>query len=260
MTYIILPMTTAPYSQEIPDRTAELTFPSVSAEAVRCLISERVVVIQNVLGEAALQGIEQAYHTTRKHQWARRGAGRVIRHAGFSNTQLYRRVRVSDVPTDPLNPSDTMHAAKPALRGLVDVYNQFFGQPELVRRYGRLAPNLALFFASDGLAAFGEHQDSQGATGIALSPQPTATQWYVHNFNPDSSHPPAPIQYGFQTAKGSVVALMQREGPAPAVVPYRQSAEQFFADASLIHSGVNLEPGTRFGIGVFHQEVPETIL
>jgi hypothetical protein len=152
-----------------------------------------------------------------------------------------------------------MSAAMPAVEAIVDLNAQFFRNSQVAERYSRSTLNTAIFGISRGDEAFSEHQDSLGATGLAFAAQQKPALWRIHKFVQDYPYPPAPIDYTFATNAGDVVVLMQREGPAPQTVSYRQSSRQFEPDGSLIHSGINIDVGDRFIMGVFSQEVDETI-
>lgn len=247
-------MTTIP-----PDRTTELRFASIDEGAVETLLNNRVLILGDTLGSTELKGIETAYIASRRHDLLHRMAGRALLEAGFGKTDLYKRLRVSDIKLDLENPAQHMIAAMPAIDTIRELNAQFFEYQALLDIYGNSELNLALFGLSRTKDAFGEHQDSRGATGLAYAAQFKPTKWQIHKLTPSNPHPPAPLDFTFTTETGDIVVLMQREGACPPSIPYRESGSHFYEDASLIHSGVNLSWDPRYIMGVFNQQVAETL-
>jgi hypothetical protein len=244
---------------EVVDRTSTLSFETVDNASTEALIANRIVLMKAVVPELALDGIRVAFNRSRQRALPRRIAGRLMLESGLGGTMLYKKTRVSDVSANPQRLPSHMRPAQSAVDRLMDLNDAFFEKPEIVEKYGIRRLNLAILFKSDTAEAFGEHQDNQGTTGLALAPQLQPTLWKIHEFSAEDPHPPAPVSFTFTTEVGDAVVLMEREGDCPPSVPFRQGTELYFADGSTIHSGINLTSNTRFGLGLFHQEIAETI-
>ncbi len=249
-----------------PDKTESISFNDVKEETVPVLLEEGVVVIKGLVSAVYLDGIKKAFHSSRRHDLPRRISGKLMALSGMGNTKLYKNTRVSDIAYDPTNLPKYMQSAQPVLSTIIDLNSKFFENTLISDIYGIRTLNLAHFFVSpaDG-PAIGEHQDSQGATGLAFAPQTQPTLWHIHRFiqrgNFDgTSIPPFPVDFSFNTEAGDVVVLAERRGRCPDKVEFREGTSRYYRDGSRIHSGENLTGLDRYGMGVFHQEIMETIV
>lgn len=239
------------------DRTAELTFDSVTEECVDTLLHEHVVIMKAVVPLDAKEGVAAAYHADRRRMIHRRLAARAVSAFGFDEESgLYRRVQAPDVSASLEDLPRHMRSILPAVEPM-QALNQEFGQYERIkRRYDELKLNLALLGLSWSDEAFPEHQDSRGTTGLSYAAQFTRTGWSIHHFVPE---PPAPVAYTFETEPGDVVVQTEREGLPPSTVGYREGGRRFYANASLIHSGIRLDDSWRYTLALFQEDRPESL-
>ncbi len=251
-----LPMINNQTERTLEDKTEKLSFNAVDDASIQALLENRIIVIKHRLSNVALDGIGTAFENARRRALPRRLVGRAIKEAGFEDTSLYRKIRVSDIAGNPNLLPKHMNTAQPAANQIVALNNEFFKQTPIVDRYGIRELNLAFLFVSRDASAFNEHQDGQGATGLGYASQTRPTKWTIHEFVPSR---PAPPSFTFDTERGDVVVLMEREGACPATVPFRQGTREYFEDGSLIHSGSNPNGSVRYGMSIFHGEILETI-
>lgn len=240
--------------------------------AIDCLRTNGFVHYSGVVPQANNKDLGKAYtaFNRQRGQLSRRAARLLMRYAGFSETDLYRKISPLDVQASARDVGelvlpDFMRVIQPLVNKVVEIQRILLEQPEIEELVGDnwTDLNLVRFGCSPKVhpgLAFPTHQDSLGVTALALAPQTVDAWWELWK----------PFNGTLEDLNDTPDALI-RVHPTDLMVmtenlidPHRGSlsngeGERVFSDrGSAIHR-VSFDPeiGLRFGAAMFTQIAAE---
>ena len=243
-----------------PIRTSEVSFERGDPDLTDTLLENRLVVIKGALTDNEVEGVATAYKLKRATLIPQRLALKAITAAGGSKeNRLFRVIEPKPIEVDAQRLPLLLKAGQRAVSKIIAINAELFRDPRLLAMYGEekqltVANFPASFPHISGNEAFPLHQDSIGVSGLGYGMQPLPTTWSVYKWAPRL---PLEIAYTFDTERGDLVALTQRTGACPDIIPRAQGNTVFDEGGSEIHSGVNETGLRRYGLGMFHQERAE---